>query len=71
MNSGYSVERFLEYVRTSRSKNTLTMYRQGLKRFTEWYGKNRRNFFSHKIIYEGKKEKSKVQNPFLVFCGLR
>ena len=39
-NEQYTVERFLEYVRKSRSKNTLVMYREGLKRFAEWYGKS-------------------------------
>lgn len=39
MTTNFTVERFLEYVRTSRSKNTLTMYRQGLKKYTEWSGK--------------------------------
>lgn len=33
----YTVERFLEYVRKSRAKNTLIMYREGLERFAEWY----------------------------------
>ena len=49
MNSGYSVERFLDYVRTSRSKNTLTMYRQGLKRFTEWYGKTANEILAERV----------------------
>lgn len=35
----YTVEEFLKYVQKSRAKNTLIMYREGLKRFTEWYGK--------------------------------
>lgn len=35
----YTCERFIQYVQARRSKNTLTMYRQGLKRFAEWYRK--------------------------------
>ena len=45
----YTVERFLEYVRTYRSKNTLTMYRQGLRRFTEWYGKTTNEILEERV----------------------
>lgn len=48
-NEQYTVERFLEYVRTSRSKNTLTMYRQGLRRFTEWYGKTPNEILAERV----------------------
>ena len=48
-NGQYTVERFLEYVRTSRSKNTLTMYRQGMKRFTEWYGKTANEILEERV----------------------
>ena len=49
MKSQYTVERFLEYVRTSRSKNTLAMYRQGLKKFTEWFGKTTNEILEERI----------------------
>jgi integrase len=49
MSSEYTVERFLEYVRTSRSKNTLRMYKEGLKRFTEWYGKTSNEILAERV----------------------
>lgn len=33
-------QKFLEYLRKSKSKNTYKEYRYGLKKFTEWYGKD-------------------------------
>ena len=45
----YTVERFLEYVQKSRSKNTLIMYKEGLKRFTEWYGKTTNEILEERV----------------------
>lgn len=36
----YTENAFLEYVKGRRSKNTYHMYVQGLKKFSEWYGKS-------------------------------
>jgi integrase len=40
MTQEYTVEAFLEYVKKTRSKNTLIMYQQGLNKFAKWYGKS-------------------------------
>jgi integrase len=49
MTMQYTVERFLEYVQTSRAKNTLTMYSQGLKKYTEWSGKTANEILQQRI----------------------
>ena len=33
-------QEFLDYVKNAKSKNTLKEYRNGLKKFSEWYGKD-------------------------------
>jgi len=45
----YTVEQFLEYVQKSRSKNTLVMYREGLKRFAKWYGKTTNEILKERV----------------------
>lgn len=45
----YTVEAFLEYVKKSRSKNTLKMYRNGLKKFSEWYGKTLNEILKERV----------------------
>lgn len=33
-------QRFLDYIKETKSKATLKEYKHGIKRFSEWYGKD-------------------------------
>ena len=49
MSNEYTVEKFLQYVQARRSKNTLRMYKEGLKRFVEWYGKDENTILKERV----------------------
>lgn len=46
-----TVEAFLDYIKSSKSKSTLKEYREGIEKFSEWYGKN-----SNEILEERRKD---------------
>ena len=45
----YNVETFLEYVERARKKNTLKMYRNGLKKFAKWYRKTSNEILRERV----------------------